>query len=765
MNIRCNLLSVAAACGFIANSLQAELPFVNYESPQAHSLAVSADGSQLYAANTPANLLAVYSLEQPNSPKLLMEIPVGIGPISLALRNDNEVWVLNHISDSISVVDLKRAVVVATIQVGDRPGDIVFAAQGHRAFVSSMTERCVYVIDTESYETISEISIAGNNPRSLAVSQDGEKVWVAIHHSGNQTTVVGHAQARNAPRATNPDLPAAPRQGVIVSTNDKRWQKQINIQLADYDVMEIDTKRFSVTRSFATVGTILFNLAQHPQSGDLWVTNTEARNLVRFEPVLRGHVVDNRITIVRSKQDADSVILDLNEGMDYSVLPNQAALETAIAQPTDVIFNQSGSQAFVTSYGTDRIGILDGSGKLQRYVEVGDSTGANINTRFKRGPRALALHPAVEYLYVLNRLSNSISVLDLQQGKQIQEVEMQDPTPQEVREGRGYLFDAKLSGNGTVSCASCHIDGDRDGLAWDLGDPGGKLFNDGSANPLHPMKGPLMTQTLRGLAGDRIFHWRADRPGLNSFNGTFSNLMGGSLLADDDMHLFADYMKSIRFGSNPVAENAEAERGKEIFHAQLAIAREGKNKFRCVDCHKRISGSGSAGFSGLIGQSTKAAQLRGLNERLVFQGDVRVNGFGFGADGSKETLFEFLSDSHRFEELSAQDKKSLESFLLGFPTETPAIVGETITLSTEQANDASTLLTITALLEGADAAGCKVKLTGRLRGTVLQHTYIAEDNSFSTGDTKDLVLDLEELLEALSNDDAASISMTVHMSH
>ena len=102
--------------------------------------------------------------------------------------------------------------------------------------------------------------------------------------------------------------------------------------------------------------------------------------------------------------------------------------------------------------------------------------------------------------------------------------------------------------------------------------------------------------------------------------------------------------------------------------------------------------------------------------------------------------------------------------MLGFPTETPAIVGETITLSAEQANDPSTLPTIIALLGGADEAGCKVKLTGRLHGTALQHTYITEDNSFSTGDTKDLVLDLEELLEALSSDDAASISMTVHMS-
>lgn len=763
MNIRCRLLVVAVAYALLANALKAESTFANYESPQAHSLKISQDGRRLYAVNTPANLLMVYSLEQPNSPKLLLEVPVGIEPISLAIRNATEVWVLNHISDSISVVDLDRGVVSATIQVGDRPGDIVFAKQQQRAFVSSMTERCVYVIDTDSQKTVSKISIAGNNPRSLAVSQDGEKVWVAIHHSGNQTTVVSHHQAPDPPQATNVDLPVAPKQGVIVSTNDKLWRKQDQAQLADHDVMEIDTNQLKVRRSFSTVGTILFNLAQHPQTGDLWVTNTEARNFVRFEPALRGHVVDNRITIFKPEPDADLVVLDLNEGLDYSILPNMAALETAMAQPTDIIFNQSGSRGFVTSFGTDRVAILDGAGKIQSYVDVGDSVGANVNTRFKRGPRALALHPQEQNLYVLNRLSNSISIVNLEQGMQIREVEMQDPTPEEVRQGRGYLFDAKLSGNGTVSCASCHIDGDRDGLAWDLGDPGGDLFNDGSANPLHPMKGPLMTQTLRGLAGDRIFHWRADRPGLIAFNGTFPNLMGGALLADEDMQLFADYMKSILFGSNPLVETAEFKRGEEIFNSRLAIAKEGKNEFRCVDCHKRISGSGSTGFSGLIGQSTKAAQLRGLNERLVFQGDIRVNGFGFGADGSKQTLFEFLGDSHRFEKISSQDKKSLEAFLLGFPTETPPIVGKTITISSEQANDATCLLAITALLEDAVAVDCEVKLMGVLNGNVLKHTYIADANSFSAiGNTEDSSLNLEELLETLSSDDSASISLTVY---
>jgi len=34
-----------------------------------------------------------------------------------------------------------------------------------------------------------------------------------------------------------------------------------------------------------------------------------------------------------------------------------------------------------------------------------------------------------------------------------------DPTPAEIRNGRGFLYDAKLSGNGNASCATCHIDG------------------------------------------------------------------------------------------------------------------------------------------------------------------------------------------------------------------------------------------------------------------------------------------------------------------
>ena len=71
----------------------------------------------------------------------------GFGCRACSERSANEVWVVNHLSDSVSVIDLRREVVVETIQVGDRPGDVVFVDQGRLAFVSSMTGGSDDVLD------------------------------------------------------------------------------------------------------------------------------------------------------------------------------------------------------------------------------------------------------------------------------------------------------------------------------------------------------------------------------------------------------------------------------------------------------------------------------------------------------------------------------------------------------------------------------------------------------------------------------------------
>ena len=51
-------------------------------------------------------------------------------------------------------------------------------------------------------------------------------------------------------------------------------------------------------REVSGVGSTNYDLAVHPTTGDVWVVGTAARNLVRFEDALRGHAVDNQVTIV-----------------------------------------------------------------------------------------------------------------------------------------------------------------------------------------------------------------------------------------------------------------------------------------------------------------------------------------------------------------------------------------------------------------------------------------------------------------------------------
>jgi DNA-binding beta-propeller fold protein YncE len=113
--------------------------FTAFESGHVRPLAMSSAGDRLYAVNTPDNQLEVFSV---NSFGLthLNSIPVGLEPVAVALRNDSEVWVVNHLSDSISIVDVSTTPprITRTLLVGDEPRDIVFAGtSGDRAFITT----------------------------------------------------------------------------------------------------------------------------------------------------------------------------------------------------------------------------------------------------------------------------------------------------------------------------------------------------------------------------------------------------------------------------------------------------------------------------------------------------------------------------------------------------------------------------------------------------------------------------------------------------
>ncbi len=346
--------------------------FVNFESPHVHPLDVTSNGL-LLAVNTPNNSLEVYRVAS-GSPVFQESIPVGLDPVTVRANpnNVNQAWVVNVISDSVSIVDLVHGIVTQTLQTGDEPADVVFASGG-LALVSCAQAKTVLVFNAANPTTpTATIPINGEQPRAMVVDTSGRFVYLAIFESGNQTTaVVGGASSqfendlvqnksgpyKGAPAppntnggaagsaynpAFNTQLPAPIPLSIIVKRtlvggvvqwlddNLTNWaslmipttgsiaaslpatpgNRVAGWDLPDRDVAIIDTTTNNV---YYQSGLMNINMAigVNPVTDAISVVGTDATNQIRYEPVLQGVFTRVRMATFQGYLTPNT-ILDLN---------------------------------------------------------------------------------------------------------------------------------------------------------------------------------------------------------------------------------------------------------------------------------------------------------------------------------------------------------------------------------------------------------------------------------------------------------------------
>jgi YVTN family beta-propeller protein len=164
--------------------------FVNFESAHVHPLDMTPDGTKLLAVNTANNTLEIFTL---GGAMLLntASVPVGMDPVTVRVRSNTEAWVIDQVSDEISIVDLTNKVVTRSVATENEPADVVFAGSPQRAFVSCAERESIQVFDPANLGTApTEVLLKGEQPRALAVSPDGNTVYCAFFESGNRTTVI-----------------------------------------------------------------------------------------------------------------------------------------------------------------------------------------------------------------------------------------------------------------------------------------------------------------------------------------------------------------------------------------------------------------------------------------------------------------------------------------------------------------------------------------------------------------------------------------------
>ncbi len=750
----CPAIAALAIALSTAPLARAQNGFVHWETPHVSPIALTPDGSTLLAVNTADNRLEIFDVSG-SVPVAVAAVPVGLDPVSVRARTNDEAWVVNHVSDTISVVDLPTRRVIRTIFTGDEPTDVVFAGSPQRAFVSVSQLNQVRVWEVSNPTAAPAIvNIQGEDPRALAVSADGTRVFAAIFESGNPTTIVrqqdvsnpnGPYAGRNPPPNSGtqfdppltPGLPPPPPVAQIVrrdgagawrDDNGRNWSQFVGWNLHDHDVAIIDAATLGVTYASGMLTTVM-GIGVRPD-GAVTVVGTEARNELRFEPNVKSIFVQVEMGWFAPAAPAATNVFDLNPHLTYAErsIP-QPQRDLSIGDPRAILWRDN-EVGYVAGMGSDDVAIIDGEGARLGLIPVGE------------GPTGLALSADGTCLYVMNKFEASVSLIDTAAAAEVARVAFHDPTPAAVHVGRPLLYSTHTtSGLGQLSCASCHIDGRTDGLGWDLGNPAGQMeiFDETCRQPVcrnwHPMKGPMVTQSLQGIVGTEPFHWRGEKDDLTEFAVAFTGLQGADAAPSQlEMLAMEDFLSTISYPPNP---NRNID---NTLPASIAVTtgtgnpNTGRNHYNnlptlgggsCRVCHGPLPGTGTNSTIDdpnlpLAPQPLKIAHLRNLHEKTGWNRGSQQNnrGFGYNHHSEHDNIFNLLFAGFTFApgETGLQQRRDVEAFMLCFSTDTHAGVGQQVMFDGVNGGDAATLARFNTFLAIAGGGQVGMIAKGRVGG-------------------------------------------------
>ncbi len=476
-----------------------------FMSPHARPIAIN--GAYVYVANTPADTVDVVHRA---TRQVVNRINVGMDPVSVVARPDGlEVWVANHISDTISVIDTDPASptlhhVKRTVQdVGsdlvtafDEPVGIAFASN-QKAYVALSPYNEIAVIDTSTYRVTGRLPIGAQDPRAIVVQ--GGKLYVIPFESNNKTQLSGCLSSRiDGDVCTFDAVEHVFTNNNVLSTN---YDADIikHPDFPDRDLFVFDTTTDQLVETVDTVGTLLYGLAVD-SNGRVFVAQADARNDANGRAGTEKHglgELENRAFLNQVTRIDCASGCGAPEFFELEPLPpSQPNPGMALATPFGIQISPDDSTLVATAAGSDKLFTLDpNSGDVLGRVDVGAV------------PRGIALFAteagAPSEAWVLNAVDNTVSIVDVADVAAptlSATIALDDPTHPTIKAGRIAFNDADASTTGTFSCESCHPDGHTDQLVWVLDTP----ICDVDGCTQIP---PRLTMPVRGLRDTAPFHW------------------------------------------------------------------------------------------------------------------------------------------------------------------------------------------------------------------------------------------------------------------
>ncbi len=303
------------------------------------------------------------TVPQPDSPAphegaagVIATIPVGSHPWGIAVNpSTHRIYVANSGAGSVSVIDGLTNSVIATIPVGYAPLFYVAVNPNtNRIYAAANGSGSLAVIDGASNTVIATVS-GFSAPEGVAVHPDRNRIYVT--HGGNQLSVVdGGSNTITGVMGTgfwNHDVTVAP-------STDRAYVCRTDAQ--SIAVMDLANGMMIAELNAGC------HTAVNPNTNRVYVTNLSSRTLTVIDGATNG-------TVATLYKDAWDGLLAVNPSENCVYAPNPEA---------------------------DTVNIIDG---VTNTVLGAIATGAGS------GPYGVAVDTATGLVYVTNRDSNSVSVI------------------------------------------------------------------------------------------------------------------------------------------------------------------------------------------------------------------------------------------------------------------------------------------------------------------------------------------------------------------
>ena len=519
---------------------------------------------------------------------LVIEPPSGPSPthsntMTMAdFQGSRAVWMVNPDADTVSMFNPTTGSRRGEISVGERPQSVAAAADGS-VWVTCEGEDAIYILNSAG--TILEVLELGygSAPWGIAPTPDGQQMFVTLYGSAQlvRFDVANPSVAVSTATFPTPRSIAVTASGDtvlvtrLISTDTKAEvgvfasSMDALVWVDTIDILSSDAKDGGDRA--AGVPNYLGGIAIAPDGKHALVT-------AKQDNIFRGEIFGVSDLSHENTMRAVVCVLDLDALEEVQLINGISQSRRDFdnsANPMGITFSPAGDLAMFALQGNNR---LVGFDTLDLAAQVDLSAQVSIDAGTGLAPSGVLFDADTGRLFASNFTGRSLSVFNassvLEENQSslslisvTKSVSNESLTAEELL-GKQIFYNAsdpRMSAEGYISCASCHLDGGHDGRVWDFTGRG---------------EGLRRTTDLRGRGGmaHGNVHWSGNFDEIQDFEHDIRDAFGGEgFIVDADFATNHPGPSSAKVGLSPELDALAA------YTASLKEASIPMSPFRAVD--------------------------------------------------------------------------------------------------------------------------------------------------------------------------------------